>query len=232
MHKMIEEEKALKASYDSRFLEDYLGGSMSNDPITAIVELIANAWDAGSRNVKITWPQNEDDLFSVVDDGHGLTAEQFSERWTKLSYNRLENQGSGAFIPEDNNIPNKRNVYGRNGKGRFSAFCFGSNTYFVETKTAQSHFCYKVQKSTGQNPLLYSEADLPEPSFVTHQTHGTAVYIEKAAHIGIPEDKIRSEIGKKVENVPFLKDFNVTEFLENNTVESLEQFTLDEAVNN
>ena len=36
---------------------------------------------------------------------------------------------------------------------------------------------------------------------------------------------------KKVELAPFLEDFNVTEFLGKNTVESFEQFNLDDVAN-
>lgn len=200
---MADQNKTLEASYDSRFLDDYLGGSISHDPITAIVELIANAWDAGASKVKIDWPEKEDDSFSIIDNGHGLTQEEFATRWTKLSYNRLESQGSSVTIPSDNEITNQRNVYGRNGKGRFSAFCFGGNEYFVETKSGISHACYQILKTTGQNPLLYKETSLPDPSLIWHEEHGTAVYINKSSHVGIPEDRIRSEIGMR-----FLTDPN------------------------
>ncbi|MDO6677926.1 hypothetical protein [Shewanella sp. 4_MG-2023] len=40
--------ESLGTSFDERFIEDYLGQKMSSDPITAIVELIANSWDAGA----------------------------------------------------------------------------------------------------------------------------------------------------------------------------------------
>lgn len=200
---MADKEQNLKGSYDSRFISDYLGGSIYNDPVIAIVELITNAWDAGARNVKIVWPLSEDEPFSIVDDGHGLITEEFSMRWTKLSYNRINTQGIDVYIPKDNKIPNKRNAYGRNGKGRFSAFCFGGNTYFVETKKDQSHSCYKVQESTGQNPLLYTEISLPKPSLLFHKSHGTAVYANKANHVGISEDKIRSEIGMRFLTDPY-----------------------------
>lgn len=205
---MVEQTHALEASFDSRFLDDYLGGNISNDPVTAIVELIANAWDAGATKVKIDWPEKEDDIFSIVDNGHGLTALEFSERWTRLSYNRFETQGNDVFIPEDNKILNKRTVYGRNGKGRFSAFCFGDNEYFVETKKDSSLVCYQVLKSTGNNPLLYKETELPNPSMLSHDKHGTAVYTKKTKHIGIPEDRIRSEIG-----IRFLTDPDFTVYV-------------------
>jgi len=119
----------LETLYDQRFIEDYLGGKMSSDVVTAIVELIANAWDAGAKNVKIEWPIESNEKFSITDDGHGLTRAEFSTRWTRLSYNRQQGQGNEVEVPEDNDISNKRTAYGRNGKGRFSAFCFADGSY-------------------------------------------------------------------------------------------------------
>ena len=41
--------------YEDRFLESWVG-SIISDPSTAIVELVANCWDAYATDVKITWP--------------------------------------------------------------------------------------------------------------------------------------------------------------------------------
>lgn len=60
-----------------------------------------------------------------------MTRDEFEERWNKLTYDRLKVQGPTVKIPEsDKNI--ERKVFGRNGKGRHSLFCF-SNKYYVET---------------------------------------------------------------------------------------------------
>ena len=42
--------------YDQRFLESHAGSQILHEPKTAIVELIANAWDAGATDVKIASP--------------------------------------------------------------------------------------------------------------------------------------------------------------------------------
>ena len=63
----------LETSFGERFIEDYLGAKMSSDPVTAIVELIANSWDAGAKKVIIEWPKKGVEKFSITDDGHGMT---------------------------------------------------------------------------------------------------------------------------------------------------------------
>jgi hypothetical protein len=43
----------LNTQYEDRFIEEYAGKSIYGDPIVAVVELIANAWDAGATRVDI-----------------------------------------------------------------------------------------------------------------------------------------------------------------------------------
>lgn len=195
----------LETLYDQRFIEDYLGNKMSTDFVTAIVELIANAWDAGAKNVKIEWPSENNKCFSITDDGHGLTESNFSTRWTQLSYNRHRGQGDAVEIPEDNDISNKRVAYGRNGKGRFSAFCFADGEYYVETKREEEHHCFEVKISSGQQPFKYSSQVIPSPSYLFHSSHGTSVFAKKLKHVGMPEDRIRSEIGLRFLTDPDFK---------------------------
>ncbi len=195
----------LETLYDQRFIEDYLGNKMSTDFVTAIVELIANAWDAGAKNVRIEWPSEKSNRFSVTDDGHGLTQADFSTRWTQLSYNRHRGQGDTVEIPEDNDISNKRIAYGRNGKGRFSAFCFADGEYYVETKKGDEHHCFEVKISAGHQPFKYSSREIPNPSYLFHSSHGTSVFATKLKHVGMPEDRIRSEIGLRFLTDPDFK---------------------------
>ena len=117
-------------TFSKRFLDKYVGKIIS-DPKIALVELVANSWDAGSTNVKLIWPKSPDSYFEIVDNGTGMTRNEFEERWNELTYDRLKVQGSIVKIQEsDINI--ERKVFGRNGKGRHSLFCF-SNKYYVET---------------------------------------------------------------------------------------------------
>lgn len=204
---------ALEAIYDERFMDDYLGSKMSSDAVTAVVELIANAWDAGSKTVKITWPLEQDQPFIIADDGHGLTAQEFEARWRTLSYDRTKNQGIWAEIPSDNGIAGKRAAYGRNGKGRYSAFCFGDNEYYVETRKENTHSCYQVKRVEGKTPLAFNKLNLPSKSFLFHAAHGTAVFTLRSKHVGIPLDRIKSEVGLR-----FLTDPNFKVFINNQAV--------------
>ena len=49
----MEQQNLFEARYDSRFLDKFLG-NMAKDPIIAITELLANAFDAGATEVYVS----------------------------------------------------------------------------------------------------------------------------------------------------------------------------------
>jgi len=64
--------------FGPNFLDKFVGKHILYEPRVAILELIANAWDAGAKTVQVTWPTTENEShFSIEDDGEGLTEEEF-----------------------------------------------------------------------------------------------------------------------------------------------------------
>ena len=62
-----------------RFLEKFVGKSILYGPKTAIMELIANDWDAGATKVDIYWPKAEGGFtFSIADNGTGMTEQEIN----------------------------------------------------------------------------------------------------------------------------------------------------------
>jgi len=112
------------------FLEDHARRIMS-DPKIALIELVANSWDAGADAVKITWPDPAPNPLAVEDNGAGMTYDEFTTRWVELNYNRRSVQGDMVRFPHGN-LSSQRKVFGTNGKGRHSMFCF-CNEYVVDT---------------------------------------------------------------------------------------------------
>src|SRR4051812_25981249 len=84
--------------FDARFMADH-AGRIINEPRIAIVELVANAYDAGATEVQISWPAQSGEQFSVNDNGTGMSKEQFHHRWRSLNYDRLQNQGKSVKFP-------------------------------------------------------------------------------------------------------------------------------------
>src|SRR5436305_1930258 len=86
-------------TFGDRFLADHAGQIIS-EPRVAIVELVANAYDAGATKVKITWPEKLGDYFEIADNGTGMTPEEFTRRWKHFNYSRRDEQGEDVTFPK------------------------------------------------------------------------------------------------------------------------------------
>ena len=143
----------LSLSFGEGFLEHH-AGQIIQDPRYAIVELVANCWDAGANNVEISWPDKSGDFILIHDNGTGMTTEEFRYRWSKLNYNRLNDQGREVKYPKGKG-GRHRIAFGKNGVGRHSMFCFcdeyivdtvkdSERTKAIVTKTPNEEFPFKV----------------------------------------------------------------------------------------
>lgn len=153
------------------FEEDYIfrnNKSITNNNDIALTELVANAWDAGARNVDITIPLEEHELISIIDDGIGMTDEEFHERWMTLNYNRQKRQGASVQFPDEGEN-SKRIAYGRNGVGRHGMFCF-ANSYKIETWKNGVSNIYDIAISHGNSPY-----EIINHTIDTKDGHGTKI---------------------------------------------------------
>ena len=153
--------------YDERFLESY-AGSIITDPATAIVELVANCWDAYATKVSIAWPNTETQKqFKITDNGHGMTREEFQYIWRTIAYNRVSAQGTTTNPPDDI-AGQPRLVFGKNGKGRFASFCFASEYIITSRKNGQEFIC-RVHR-TPTDPLVLEEISFTAEGITQHGT--------------------------------------------------------------
>ena len=175
--------------FDPRFLEQYTGRMLLHDPVSAIVELVANGWDAGATQVSIDWPTQRGEHLRVTDNGRGMTEEQFLRRWLTLSYDRIKEQGSTVDVvgrPDQA----QRIVFGRNGIGRFAAFCFG-NEYTVATSAEGQKVTYVVRRGVAK-PI-----DLSKRSKRKSSQSGTVIEVVQDGQQPLSAETIRSELGKR-----------------------------------
>ncbi len=175
--------------YDDRFWEQYVGTKLVTDPVIAIVELVANCWDAGAKKVEIDWPEESGQALSVKDDGEGMTKEEFYRRWGGMSYDRIRNQGATVDV-EMGAMIQTRKVFGKNGIGRFAGFCFSSE-YSVSTSKNGTLNTFIVRKGTAR-PLEF-ELRGSEPD----TSHGTTVAIQRVNGIILASETIRTELGRR-----------------------------------
>ena len=179
----------LPLAFGSNFLRDH-AGIITSDPRVAILELVANAYDAGATRVDVLWPSEATGTISVSDNGTGMTKDEFSRRWGTLSYSRLEEQGVAVVFPPGA-AKRSRTPFGRNGKGRFSPFCF-AETYTVKTVKDGKCTTAEVRLTQGGlkpfDTIFESEAD--------SEGHGTTI-VTNAYRRLLPPETIADLIGSK-----------------------------------
>lgn len=178
--------------YEDRFLESWVG-SIISDPSTAIVELVANCWDAYATDVKITWPDKRNNRpFSISDNGKGMLRDEFNYIWRALSYDRVAKHGNQTTPPSDVQGP-PRNVFGKNGKGRFASFCFAQEYEITSIKEGQK-FVFRVRR-TPDKPLLIEPVEFVE---FGAEGHGTKIQgAGEIANIQMTEEAARELIGSR-----------------------------------
>lgn len=190
--------------YDERFLESY-AGSIITDPSTAIVELVANCWDAYATKVLITWPDTKTERqFKITDNGHGMTREEFQHIWRTIAYNRISAQGATISPPADVS-GQPRTVFGKNGKGRFASFCFASEYLITSRKNGQEFVC-RVHR-TPTDPLVLEEISFKAEGVIGHGTE--IVGSGDIPKLGFTEESARELIGSRfLANPAFIVSLN------------------------
>jgi hypothetical protein len=181
----------LLPSFGPTFMEDH-ARRVVGDPRIALAEIIANSWDAGADRVDVTWPQEAvPDLVEIVDNGTGMTYEQFTHRWLQLNYNRTAEQGEVVAFPTGNHSSHRKS-FGRNGKGRHSAFCF-ANTYNVETWRDGEANRFLVEHTTSITNMPYMVTHIGRTDKAGHGTRISAELVRN--YLPVPD--VRDLIGSK-----------------------------------
>ena len=167
------------AANEALFEEDFVLRSLGRigyDPDTALTELVANGWDAGAAKVAVIIPSEKSGLLSIEDDGHGMTAEQFRNRWMTLGYNRHKVQGDSVQFPSDR-LGWMRKAFGRNGIGRHGLLCF-SDHYTVETWTGGVLSTFVIGTRNQPSPFFIERHESG-----SRQGHGTRILVEVERHL-------------------------------------------------
>jgi len=90
---------------------NHLGRNLYRSFATVLGEAISNAWDANAENVLI-YIDKEKDSFVIKDDGIGMTADDFQNKFLKIGYSKRK---EGKASPQKN-----RPYIGRKGIGKLA----------------------------------------------------------------------------------------------------------------
>ena len=189
--------------FDERFMPRY-AGALIYDPAVALVELVANAWDAYATRVDVDWPDRQvGKPFCIRDNGRGMKAQEFEKRWSTFDYNRAEHEGRFSYPPAELGHLSPRHVYGRNGKGRHGAFCF-SRKYSVRTWRDSTEVTYVVSFGTENKPFDWRLVEKKDGAV----DHGTEIRAGTADGTNLTEERAREVLGMR-----FLTDPNFAVFI-------------------
>lgn len=146
-------------------LVKHLGLQMYSGAVPAIAELISNAYDAMARNVWIEIPldralDQDQDVISVKDDGHGMTYNECNQLYLNVGLERRKRAGDWTKKCGD---LKPRKVQGRKGIGKLSGFGIAER---IEIRSIRghgiSHFAMNYSDLTRAESFLSEEGYEPE----------------------------------------------------------------------
>lgn len=170
-----------KFSFGDDFLKHH-AGQIVTDQNFAIIELVANSWDAGATKVDIRWPETSG-MLMCADNGIGMTQEELLYRWGKFNYNRVVEQGGKNAVFPKNTSHGNRKVFGRNGVGRHAMFCFGEEYELKSRKDGEFTHIKVTRSNIGDKPF---DVQLVETKSVDKTEHGTEIF----THIDTEEKRL------------------------------------------
>lgn len=131
---------------------DHLGREQIADCPTAISELWKNAFDAYARNVELNILDGTAPVAAIFDDGHGMSAEEFTQRWLVVG---TEAKATVDQTPvDDRHGLRRRPRQGQKGIGRLSCANLGPLLLLVSKRRKQRFVAALVDWRLFENPFL------------------------------------------------------------------------------
>jgi len=191
-----------------------LGRELITDRITALFELVKNAYDANAENVTVEFininPRNEKSKIIITDDGVGMSFEDIRDKWMVIG---TSSKRRDRLSP----APYYRKVVGKKGVGRFAVDKLGAKLLLkTKKKNSNDAICLETDWSkysdlaNRQLSLIFSEAN--KQSFFTdienkywfenqnNNKQGTTLEITLVNDVWTEADIIRAykELGKLI----------------------------------
>lgn len=139
---------------------DHLGRGQIADAPTAVSELWKNAWDAYAEQVSLNIFDGSTQVAAVIDDGTGMSAEDFIDRWLVIG---TESKVDGPPPPPPPGFKGRwRQRQGEKGIGRLSAAFLAPATLVLSKKEDGEISSVLVDWRLFENPYL-SLADIVLP---------------------------------------------------------------------
>ena len=168
---------------------NHLGRNLYRNFITILGEAISNSWDADAKNVWIKIDR-ENSTFSITDDGVGMNANDFQNKFLKIGYTK---RAKGKM-----RTPKRRPFIGAKGIGKLALLSCADRITVFSKKKGQSYVggtidnsglneAIKNDHTPEQYPLETPDRNLMRGPSRSHE-HGTIIVFEEA------KDQIRNSV--------------------------------------
>lgn len=143
---------------------DHLGREQIADCPTAISELWKNSYDAYARNVELSIFDGPEPVAVMVDDGHGMSRDEFVARWLVVGTESKVAAGHISF--SDMNGLRPRPKQGQKGIGRLSSANLGPLLLLVSKRMDTDFVSALIDWRLFENPFLnLSDIEIPLVEF-------------------------------------------------------------------
>lgn len=185
---------------------NHLGVGLYSSTPAALTELVANAWDADAENVRISINPLKRSIV-IEDDGHGMTADDISNKFLNVGYSRRKQANKTDFSNSG-----ARRVMGRKGIGKLSMFALadlvkvssqveGGELIGFEVNVPE----LRVALETRTAPELTELTPSPFP-----KGHGTRIELENVlTGLKTTEDYLRVKLARRFSILGGLEKFNL-----------------------
>lgn len=195
-------EKTFSLSIDLNVL-NHLGLGLYSSTPAVLTEIIANAYDAEATEVKINLDK-DNDIITIIDNGHGMSAEDISDKFLKVGYARRDYS--------DTSRSGKRKVMGRKGIGKLAMFSL-ANIVDIMTRASDSE---QIATRVNVNDLkehIKNRQEYPlekiAPTDLLDEKHGTVLRLSSLnkAVIKSTETNLRQRLARRFSVIGSNSDF-------------------------
>lgn len=176
-------------------IKSIVGKDLITDKFVAIFELVKNSYDAGAKQVTITFDK---DKITILDDGHGMSKNDLVEKWLNLAYSEKK----------EGTLSKKDRVYvGSKGIGRFSADRLGAKLKIItktQTEKSQHELLIDWEKFDQNLKNLFEEISIDYNEVYTLNNESKA--FTQIDIFGLHENWSHDDITKVKESLRRLKN--------------------------
>ena len=126
---------------------NHLGRNLYRNFLTVLGEAISNSWDADAENVHI-FIDKKKNSFVIKDDGIGMTAKDFQDKFLKIGYSKRKEQVTSTL--------KHRPYVGRKGIGKL-ALLSCANKIYILTKTQNTEITGGIIDNSGLDDAIKSD---------------------------------------------------------------------------